>query len=310
MMQTLLAITLLIATLLTQPVTLPGQRYLPAIQVNQYRWPQAGLTVMGLFRDQLPVIYAADGSGPPMWVGDWWLGCEMWSSENGQVYGQGLYHASYVPTVWSEWDPFLLRCNDGRPVLVGNEPESASQANLTPTEAATLLHTVVTSGWSGPVYCCGVMVQHVGYMTQVIAEYRRMFGAWPQGVGVHTHLYVMGPDGSPIITSVTDADIARAQAAFDEFMALLAANGLLGRRVVVSECCVLSNVLSPADVWGAASRLVNHAMASGHVATVAWFSVYSAGAPVGSEFVSSDLVTGDQVNDLGRAWLEWAGVRQ
>lgn len=260
---------------------------------------------MGTFRDKIPVFYAADGSGPPMWFGDWWLGCEMYS-ENGQPYGQGRYHAAYVPTVWSEWDPFLLRCNDGRPVLIGNEPELASQANLTPTEMATLLRQVVTSGWTGPIYCCGVMVQHTAYMRSVVSEYRRLYGAWPPTVRIHTHLYIVGLDGSPVITSVGDDDVMRAQAAFDEFMALLAANGLLVRRVVVSECCVLSNVLSQAEVLSAASRLVNHAMSNQNVATVAWFSIFSAGAPAGSEFRASDLVTGSQVNALGRAWTDYA----
>lgn len=243
-------------------------------------------------------------SSPPMWFQDWWLGCELYS-ENGQPYGQGRYHAAYVPMIWRQWDDFALRCNDGRPLLVGNEPELVEQANLTPTEMATLLHTAV-SQWAGPIWCCGVMVQHIGYMSQVIAEYRRLYGAWPPNVGVHAHLYVVGPDGSPVVTSVGDDDVARAQTAFDGFMALLAANGLLTRRVIVSECCVLSNTLSQAGIMSAASRLVNHAKSNSSVATVAWFSVYSQGAPAGSEFVSSDLVTGDQVNNLGRAWLDYA----
>lgn len=257
---------------------------------------------MGAFRDKMPIFYTEDS--PPMWFADWWLGCEMYS-ENGTNYGRGLYHASYVPMIWREWDDFVLRCNDGRPLLVGNEPELAGQANLTPTEMATLLHTAVTSSWDGPVWCCGVMVQHVGYMGQVISEYRRLYGAWPPTVGIHAHLYVVGPDGSPVVTSISDADVTRAQTAFDEFMALLTDEGLVNRWVVLSECCVLSNVLSQAEVLGAASRLVNHAMSNPDVATVAWFSVYSQGGGV-SEFISSDLVTGDQVNVLGVAWLDYA----
>ena len=288
---------LVVAALLAQP----GQVYLPAIQVNQYRWPQAGFSVMGVNRDRLPEFYNVDA--PPMWFADWWLGCEMYS-DNGQPYGQARYHAAYVPMIWRAWDDFALRCNDGRPLLVGNEPELASQANLTPAEMATLLHTAVGQ-WAGPVWCCGVMVQHIGYMAQVVAEYRRLYGAWPSNVGVHAHLYVVGPDGSPVITSIGDDDVTRAQVAFDGFMALLADEGLLGRRVVVSECCVLSNTLSRAQVLSAAARLVNHAMSIPGVATVAWYSVTSRGAGAG-EFVSSDLVDGGQVNELGRAWLDYA----
>ncbi len=303
----ILRLLVVLAFVAMQPVAVvPSQRYFPTIQINQYHWPRAGFSVMGAFRNKMPILYAADGSGPPMWFGDWWLGCEMYS-ENGETYGRGLYHASYIPTVWGVWDAFLLRCNDGRPVLVGNEPEIAGQANLTPTEMAALLRTVVTSSWSGPVYCCGVMVQHQAYMAQTIAEYRRLYGAWPHGVGVHAHLYIVGTDGSPVVTSVTDANIARAQASFDDFMTLLSANGLLRQRVVVSECCALSRVLSQADVMRAAYSLVNHAMANGHVATVAWFTLFSGNLV--DQFPSSDLVTGDQINELGQAWLEYAGRR-
>ena len=141
--------------------------------------------------------------------------------------------------------------------------------------------------------------------SQVLPSNVRAFAMQPRTSVDEFWAHESGHDGSPVVTSVSDADVIRAQTAFDEFMALLSANGLLGRRVVVSECCVLSNTVSQADVMRATYPLVNHAMASGNVATVAWFSVYSAGAPAGSEFTSSDLVTGDQVNDLGRAWLEW-----
>ena len=124
-------------------------------------------------------------------------------------------------------------------------------------------------------------------------------------MGVHAHLYVVGPDGSPVVTSLSEDDVMRAQDDFDRFMGLLAANGLLGRRAVVSECCVLSNVLSRARVLSAAARLVNHAMSNPDVATISWYSVTSRGAGAG-EFVSSDLVDGGQVNELGRAWLDYA----
>ena len=107
------------------------------------------------------------------------------------------------------------------------------------------------------------------------------------------------------VTSVNDADIARAQASLDEFMALLEVNNLLHQRVVVSECCVLSNTLIQDDMIQASYSLVNYAMENPSIATVAWFSVYSRGGGV-SEFVSSDLVTGSEVNSLGQAWLNYA----
>lgn len=300
-------IVLLVIILLSQYSALPEQQYLPMIQINQYRWPITGFSVMGAFRDKMPIFYAEDSNNPPMWFQDWWLGCEMYS-ENGTNYGKGLYHASYVPMVYNEWDSFLLRCNDGRQVLVGNEPELISQSNLTPTEMAILLHTVIGQ-WNGPVYCCGVMVQHTAYMAQVVAEYRRMFGQWPSTVGVHAHLYIVGLDGSPIVTSVNDADIARAKESFDEFMALLEVNNLLHQRIVISECCVLSNILNQDDVVRASYSLINYAMENPSIATVSWFSVYSQGGGVG-EFVSSDLVTGNQINDLGRTWLDYVPARR
>ena len=88
---------LVVAALLTQ------RQFLPAIQINQYRWPQAGFSVMGVNRDRLPEFYNVDA--PPMWFADWWLGCEMYS-DNGQPYGQARYHAAYVPMIWRAWDDF------------------------------------------------------------------------------------------------------------------------------------------------------------------------------------------------------------
>ena len=279
------------------------QQFMPLTPVSDYRWPAAGVAVPGAFRDDLPVLYRADGSGPPIWFADWWLGCELYS-ENGLPYGQGLYRASYVPMVRRAWDPFALRCNDGRPLLVGNEPELAGQDNMTPAAMASLLHTAIAQ-WRGPVWCCGVLVQHTGYMAQVIAEYRRLYGAWPPSVGVHVHLYVMGPDGSPVISSLSDEDVTRAQAALDAFLALLADNGLLARRVVISECCVLSNILTPAQVWSAARRMLDYAGDNPAVATVGWYALRSRGAGL-DEFAASDLVTGGEINALGTAWLDYA----
>lgn len=274
---------------------------MPEIHVNQYRWPAAGVAVPGAFRDDLPVLYRADGSGPPIWFADWWLGCEMYS-DNGLPFGQGLYHASYVPMVRRAWDPFALRCNDGRPLLVGNEPELAGQDNMTPAAMASLLHTAIAQ-WRGLIWCCGVMVQHTAYMAQVIAEYRRLYGAWPPSVGVHAHLYLVGQDGSPVISSLSDEDVTRAQAALDAFLALLADNGLLARRMVISECCVLSNSLSQAQVWGAAQRLLANVWDNPAVATVGWYALRSQGGGP-DEFAASDLVADGQMTELGRAWLE------
>ena len=48
-----------------------------------------------------------------------------------------------------------------------------------------------------------------------------------------------------------------------------------------------------------------HVMSNPATATVAWYSVYSLGAGDG-EFGASDLTAGDQVNALGRAWLNYA----
>lgn len=297
-------VVLLVTALLSQPSTLPGQRYLPTIQVDQYRWPRAGFSVMGSFRDKMPLFYAENDDGPPMWFQDWWLGCEMYS-ENGTNYGRGLYHASYIPTLWNTWNPFVLRCRDERPLLVGNEPELESQANLTPVEMATLLHVAVDN-WNGPIYCCGTMMQHLPYLQQVIDSYRQMYGQWPVSVGIHAHAYIVGQDGSPIINTIDYADVNRATLAFDEFMSLLSANNLLQKKVVVSECCLLSNTINHEDVLTYTYPLINHIAANNNIATIAWFSVYSQGAPPGSQFVSSDLVTGNEVNSLGQAWLNYA----
>jgi hypothetical protein len=67
-----------------------------------------------------------------------------------------------------EWT-WLAACNDGRPVLVANEPEFAGQANLSPEQTAALLHRIVGM-WRGEVWCCGWNIGEDGGVTHALAN--------------------------------------------------------------------------------------------------------------------------------------------
>ena len=130
-----------------------------------------------------------------------------------------------------------------------------------------------------------------------MAEYASRYGPWPGGV--HFNLYAIGDDGGTILDAVDADDIARTKAAFDAMLDVIGS-----QRFIVSECCVLSATMTQAAVAAAAYPLVNYAQQRG-AESVAWYSVKT-----DFFYDASDLVTGDHVNDLGQAWLEWAGVRQ
>lgn len=70
------------------------------------------------------------------------------------------HHENFLPTQYSR-ERMAPDCNDGRPVLLFNEPEFSGQANLTPQEAVDELQKY--RHWRGPVYGCGNSWFHDGY---------------------------------------------------------------------------------------------------------------------------------------------------
>ena len=248
-------------------VAAQGRVYLPAVPVAGYQWPVRGF---GHPPEAWAVSHAALIGERPAWYYDWWWDCSRWAGDQGV----------YIPSVMRAWHPEVMACNDGRPLLVLNEPEERGQAELTPEQAAAVLHQAAVSGWTGPVYCCGTQAAHLPYMQRLVTAYRMAYGAWPAD-GLHVHVY-------------------HGVAELDAFVQWASGEGILGQGVVVSEFGLLTEEPISVDQMGALTTAIE---ARPVVLTSAWFSVNYA------PWRSSDLVDSDgTLTALGEEWTGWTDV--
>ncbi len=210
--------------------------------------------------------------------------------------------ARQVPMVWRDVTPDLWLCNDGRPVLVLNEPDRVGQADLIPAEAADRLRQVVAGGWQGEIWCCGTAVENLSYADAVVASYTTRFGEWP-ATGWHVHMY---SNRAIWVRDLDDANkyVPAALADLDIFIAHMRTRGLLGRGIVLSEYGALSTWWPQANAWHSPKMLVPTftMYADGlrkrkDVLAYAWFS--SNYQPLSA----SDLLWSDStLTELGIAW--------
>jgi hypothetical protein len=187
-----------------------------------------------------------------------------------------------VPMVYdgSPWEwTWLAQCNDGRPVLVTNEPERANQANLTPEQTAALLHRIVGL-WRGEVWCCGWnMADGSTHALATVDAYERLYGAWPAS-GWHVHIYPPWADS-----------LAR----YDAFVSEMQRYGIVGRGVIVSEYG------APYGDSAAQMRAMRSAFAARpKIVSAAWFVAHDTGAWVNSSLVDS----AGQLTAAGREWRQ------
>lgn len=259
-------------------VAAQGRVYLPTVPVSGYQWPARGF---GHPPEAWAVSHAALVGERPTWFYDWWWDCARWSQDGGV----------YVPSVMRQWHPEVMACNDGRPLLVLNEPEEAGQAELTPEAAAAVLHAAAVSGWSGEIWCCGTQVQHMPYTRLLLAAYRAAYGAWPAD-GWHVHVYSQRDGRTHNATTL--ADVLEGLAALDAFVAWAQGEGVLGRGVVVSEFGALAD--SPIDLAILEAFEAEFGVRP-EVLTGAWFSLRY------EPWAGSDLVEADgRLTALGKAW--------
>ena len=254
--------------------------FLPWAPVHGYEWPARGF---GHPPEAWAVSHEALIDEAPVWFHDWWWDCSRWLDDPGL----------YVPSVARAWYPQVLGCNDGRPLLVLNEPEDAAQAGLTPAQAAVVLREAALT-WRGEIWCCGTQVQHLPYARALLAAYRAAYGGWPAD-GWHVHVYAQR--AGVTLETATLADAQEGLRALDAFREWAASEGVLGRGVVVSEFGVLSaRSVDPAilDVFreGFEGRPAVRAWA--------WFSLRY------EPWAGSDLVESDgRLTELGEAWRGW-----
>lgn len=191
----------------------------------------------------------------------------------------------HVPMIWdASLEAVAGGCNDGRPVLVLNEPERADQANTPPDRAADLLYRVAAR-WTGEVWCCGTDVSAITYALAVIDSYTARYGPWP-AAGWHVHAYANGTlarDGRGRIASAEEFESLvapwRAEATLrqvDGFAAALRTRGVLGRGVILSEYGALSNMHwhHPKDLIGLYQAFQVGIARRPYIMSAAWYSAY------------------------------------
>lgn len=99
-------------------------------------------------------------------------------------------NANFWPMIWSHRNTAPDACNDGRMLLILNEPEAPEQANTTPEQAAALVREW-TVRWQGPIACCGTgyIDGGVRWFFDFLAAYDRLYGEVPEIDYLHIHVY-------------------------------------------------------------------------------------------------------------------------
>lgn len=254
--------------------------HFPLVMVAPYRWQRAGYGRP----------YTAIGRDPEL------HGMGLWS----YTWGMGNCTRD-IPMVYSDQQlpppDAIARCAAASPVLlVFNEPEYASQANMTPETAAKTLR-YLESIWPGELWCCGNLVANSVWFDQMMTAYKTEFGELPRMAGVHLHIYVGG--GLPDVSDPDDgAWLRRSQGNYARYLDAMRKWGV-PERVVVSECCLLGKYSEDVylRVQDAYMRWLRSEPA---VVSVAWFSARYAG------FSDANLLReGGGLTGVGEAWLDW-----
>lgn len=264
----------------TPQVPLGGVRLnLPLIQIASFRWQRAGYGRPWQSIGKDPELHDHG-----MWSYTWGMGnC---TRDIPMVFSD---HLLPPPDV-------IARCASASDVLlVLNEPEYTSQANMTPAVAAKTLR-YLESVWPGELWCCGNLVANSAWLDRMMTAYKTEYDALPRLAGVHTHVYVNA--GIPVETPDDARWLAQSQAAYQRYLAVMRKWGI-PERVVVSECCLLGK--HDEDTY---LRVMDQYMtwlrSEPAVESVAWFSARYAGFPEANLLQAGGGLTG-----VGDAWLAW-----
>lgn len=264
----------------TPQMVLGGQRLnFPLLMAAPYQWQRTGYG-----RPYGAIGKDAELHGKGMWSYTWGMGnC-----------------VRDIPMVYSDQQmpspDVIARCAASSPVLlVFNEPEYASQANMTPEVAARTLR-YLESVWPGELWCCGNLVASSGWFDRMLAAYNAEYGGVPRLAGVHLHIYVNA--GIPVEAPDDARWLAQSQTAFDRYMAVASKWGIR-ERVVVTECCLLGEYSESVYVQ-VMDQYMTWLRSVPEIESVAWFSARYAGFPDANLLQAGGGLTG-----VGEAWLDW-----
>lgn len=245
-------------------------------------------------RDFNPAIYFCDRSNL---AGGWWHNWTAQFVDVGDI--------TYLPMHWGyagEPLSWLWPYNDGRPLLLLNEPDIDSQANLRPQQAADKLKTVLDSGWKGDIYFGGfVHITDWAYIDAIYDSFETRYGPWPDNVYNQIHVYT-GTRG-------TEDMFGQAESAVADVRAFIEHQRALGRptRTLITELGALSaGRYRPADYAGLLLGLTERLREIPDVVGAAWYvscygSTNSDPAGIGQD---SSLIEpfSDRLTPLGRVW--------
>jgi len=212
--------------------------------------------------------------------------------------------SNYIPMVYKDVYTEHWAYNDGRPILLFNEPERADQSNLTVAEAVKRIRLVQTglSGnrpWKGPIWVGGCQINHVNYMLDLVNEWRNTYNVdWPC-TGWHVHVYNNNGDwkediNKPVYVNeqLDNLELAKSK---------LEAADVFGQGFVISEYGALTALR-----WHGHDKLLDtmceyedQFVKLSYIKSWAWFSSYSTVYPSSNLVISSGVPT-----ILGSQWRE------
>lgn len=261
------------------PQSEPYKVYLPLYKarVTSWPWQSLGYGIANEWQQVQPPTGALAG----LWWYDWTPRCND-AHQVQMVWGGG---AGEVQAARS--------CNDGRPLLILNEPERKDQANVAPAVAARLVNDLA-QWWAGPLWCCGQNAAATDWTDEFVRLYHQQYGPLPLD-GWHVHAYTNDTlDGAWFGTVVDPARVEQVMRNADAFHARYSGPMLL------SECGVLTGDWwhTPAQVAPVATAFRASLARRPYIVSAAWFS---ARAP---SFHPSDLLElSGHLTDVGQAWL-------
>jgi hypothetical protein len=285
-----LAMVLLLASCVPAPTPEPtpvpelylGGRELhfPVVMSAPYRWQRVGYGRPWQSIGKDPELHRKG-----MWAYSWGLGACLYD----------------VPMVFSDRQmptlDQLAKCNATSEVLLAfNEPEWASQANMSPEIAAkTLRH--LEQHWAGEIWCCGNLVGSSGWLDRMMTAYQTEYGELPRLAGVHLHIYLA--NGQTDVPDPTNPMwLERNRNSFAAYLAVMRKWGI-PPRVVVSECCLLGGY-TEAEYLLVQDTYMTWLRGVPEIESVAWFSARYAGFPE-----ANLLRAGGTLTEVGQGWLDW-----
>jgi hypothetical protein len=195
-------------------------------------------------------------------------------------------------------------CNDGRPILVLNEPEGAGQDNLVGPNmprALYIITSVANSTWKGPVYVGGIIVSNEQYITDLLTLWANAHAGSrliPGVAGFHVHPYMNLVGGySPWLTAtqfmpLVDQNVQMVR----DFIAHRKAEGYSGS-TIISEFGWLGRTLSLGrrdnDMVAIFDRYVQDFDTVPEIQGWAWYSDWCPTTLKQNDYDLSDLVFGD-----------------